>query len=553
MSVEPEIPRPTPGEWFAATALLLGFLVVNILTYHLYATVWCDDVLWTEPAINLVRTGQFTTSVWQLQPAGSFWAAQSPFYPLALSLWLRMTDFSLLGIRSFNMVLATVGAFLVWVAAWRLRLVRLPAARLLAIPLVLCGYGVSFAYRSSRPDMAGMICLLCLSLAFTAGAGWRRNFLILLFAFLAPWVGVQVALFVAWASLMAWLGFRAINFRELALIAMGGIAGTLTLLAFYSVNGSLEYFMASMSQAAQERAYWGQVSGYLASVPRRFGQAFTAYIVDFSIPPLLLGLLCFVLLKRRTGKSMSSYGFRFLLALLFTIPLLFAFAAHFAFYYSYLIFVPLTLAFLAAFSDLVSVPTSERSDATTATNRKVVRPRYALAAGVLAICAAGSMVVGLPLRLGASSTFAQIAPRAEHLRIIQTQIKTNDVIFCDFPAFFETKQAAQNVFAPTYSKHFLQFTPTAREFSEQEKNSLTLLIISPEKLKATTDYFGGRWEAVSEPFGDSFSLGRWAEVPLIGKRLASHFSGPQMGRYKLQIFRRVSDPAQAEPLTPPGS
>jgi hypothetical protein len=60
-------------------------LIVNLRTYNLYTTVWADEVLWSEPAINLVKTGHFTTSVWELQPAGTFWAAQSPLYCFALA------------------------------------------------------------------------------------------------------------------------------------------------------------------------------------------------------------------------------------------------------------------------------------------------------------------------------------------------------------------------------------------------------------------------------------------------------------------------------------
>ena len=106
---------PKRSEWIVVFLLLLLGIILNLTTTRLYPTVWADEILWSEPAINLIRTGDFTTSVWQLQPANTFWAAQSPLYPLLLSVWLRFTGFSLQAIRSFNLLLITIGALLSWI------------------------------------------------------------------------------------------------------------------------------------------------------------------------------------------------------------------------------------------------------------------------------------------------------------------------------------------------------------------------------------------------------------------------------------------------------
>src|SRR4051812_18918116 len=195
--------KPSSAEWLAVLSLICGMFILNICTYRLYAAVWADDVLWSEPAINLARTGHFTTSVWYLQPAGTFWAAQSPLYPLTLSLWVRLAGSSLLAVRSFNLFLVTIAAFLVWTTAWRFRLVLKPIGRLGVVALTFLGYGLSFSYRCSRPDIAGMICLLGLALAFSERSRSRRILFLLGCSALAPWVGVQVALYAVCACFLA--------------------------------------------------------------------------------------------------------------------------------------------------------------------------------------------------------------------------------------------------------------------------------------------------------------------------------------------------------------
>src|SRR5215471_8820653 len=131
--------RPSRPEWVTLFFVLGGLLVFDLVTYNLYAAVWCDDVTWSEPAINLVKTGQFTTSVWQFQPAGTFWAVNPPLYCFILSGWLRLFGTSLLAVRSFNFVLLKLGLFLVWVLSWKGGFTRTSGQRLTLIALLAFG------------------------------------------------------------------------------------------------------------------------------------------------------------------------------------------------------------------------------------------------------------------------------------------------------------------------------------------------------------------------------------------------------------------------------
>src|SRR4051794_13448574 len=94
--------KPSRIELLTFAGLLTFMMMAGGLTQDLWPNVWMDEAIWSEPAINLVRTGHFTTMVSQLEPADTFYCTQSPLYPLALSLWIRGFGETLHAIRWFN-------------------------------------------------------------------------------------------------------------------------------------------------------------------------------------------------------------------------------------------------------------------------------------------------------------------------------------------------------------------------------------------------------------------------------------------------------------------
>src|SRR5215472_7747010 len=144
-------------------------LALNLVSYNQYPSVWCDEVLYSEAAINLVRHHSYIAVAYEFQPPNTFPIVNCPLYGLTMIPWLKATGTSLLAVRAFNYVLMTLAAFLLWVAGWRFGWVRSPLARLVMVVVVFAGYGMSFAYRSCRPDILGMVCLLALLLSMGIG------------------------------------------------------------------------------------------------------------------------------------------------------------------------------------------------------------------------------------------------------------------------------------------------------------------------------------------------------------------------------------------------
>lgn len=509
---------PNRSEWLGICALLVTSFLLNVFTYYVYPAVWVDEILFSEPAINLIRNGHFTTWVWQLEPANTFWAVNSPLYPFLLSVWLRLAGFSLLAVRSFNYFLITIAAFMVWVISWKFQLIRERLVRLVAVGLVLLGYGISFAYRSSRPDISGLVCVLGLALAFAVENRQRRAVLVFLCAAITAWIGVQVSLYACCAVFFAKIAFRRVSWREVILTGVGAGFGFCLVLAFYHLKGVLPVFMALLREARTEHIVRAHQMSYLASVPRRVGFSLLSYVEDFSAVPLLAGIVIAFFFGRQLFSNCRAIVY--LMALFFGIPLLFNFTGHFAFYYSELTYLPLVLAFSMIYSNANAASGLKML-------KRAVLPLSALAAGI-----------GLPLRLLLCATFVQFTPRHFQREIIQVHIRPEDVVFSDYNSFFEAKQFAQRVFIPEYSTNFATLSPEGHDFSPEEKQGITVLLVDPDRITNLKQYFGGRWKAVSDPFGDEISLGRIATRPIIGPRLQHHFETPQMNRHKLQIFRR---------------
>ena len=150
------------------------------------------------------------------------------------------------------------------------------------------------------------------------------------------------------------------------------------------------------------------------------------------------------------------------------------------------------------------------------------------------------MLVGLPMRLALTLAACKIAPRAEIQRVVRAHVTPDDVAYSDFAGFFEVKPVARVVYDYWSSSALLATHVPGRDFTPAEKRAVSVLILRADDAARFTNFFGGQWQAVTGPFGDSQDFSRLARLPLVGKRIAHHAAQPQTERYQLQIFRRLS-------------
>jgi hypothetical protein len=518
-------PRPDRSEWIAALILIGGFFLFNLATSNLYPAVWCDEALYSEPAINFVRFGTYTTVGYEFQPPNTFPIVNCPLYGLTLIPWLALTGSGLLAVRSYNYALMALGAFLCWNVTWRFGLVRSRFPRLLLLVLLHLGYGMSFSYRCCRPDMLGMVCLLLLLLSFRiTRPPWRRFCLLGLSAF-AVWIGLQVALYACFGCVIGWAAFRWVRFKDIILLGAGMAVGAALLVCFMSAQGVLPYFLPPIL---------GVVKGDFYAPPSQSAHDFAVlsffkrlpglYLEDFSalfLTPLLLVLV--TVARKRLSPLLRDLAV-YCSLLFFGVPMLFETVGHYAFYYSYLRFVPAAIAILAAYSELTarSKPGIDRW----------WRPAFAAAL-------IGTLLAGLPLRLALAFTCSRLSSHAEIQRVLNSRISPHDVVLSEYLSFFEAKKAAHVVYNFYASSVLCPCGIPGFDLSPQQKQAVSVLVIRPQQKDQICGFFGGDWKAVTEPFGDLQDFSRIARLPLIGSRFAHYALQPQTERYQVQIFRRT--------------
>ena len=532
--------KPPAWEWSALFLLLASFLAFNLCTYTLYPNVWCDEVWFSEPAVNLVQHGSFTTTTWQFQPANTFPTVNCPLYSLALAPWMKLTGTSLLSVRSFNYALMAASAFLLWVISWRFCLVTTSASRLLMVGLLHLGYGISFAYRCSRPDILGLVCLSLLALSFGLKRRMIREACLLALAALTTWIGLQVSLFAWFASAMAWFLLRRISLRDLILISIGMSLGLASLLSFFAAKGVLSHFLPMVA------GWLGKRYAHSPSVPlssRAFTvlrDTLTSYVDDFTTLALTLGLGVLLALAWKRFSPAFRPFLVCMIVLIFVTPVLFNLVGHYAFYYSYVRFVPATLAFFGAWSALTGKNRSAPDQPLSTILLCALRFTF-----VTTLIAA--VALGLPLRLAVTLTSSQLLPRSDIQRHVRSSIRPSDVVFTDHAPFFEIKQAATTVYDRNYSSSFFHQHIQGHDFTPEEKHSINVLVIRPAEAEFTTNFFGGHWQPVGAPFGDTQDFSKLASLPLVGPRLAHYGVQPQTERYQLQIFRRLPAARGSDP------
>ncbi|HEV2694984.1 MAG TPA: hypothetical protein VG347_18970 [Verrucomicrobiae bacterium] len=510
-------------EWLGISVLLALLFGLDLLTFNISPTVWCDEVSFTEPAINYVMHGTYTSAVWQFQPLNTFPAVNCPLYTQSIIGWLSLFGTNLLAVRSYDYFLMGVSCLLFWLLLCRSGLVSSARWRLILVTVFHFGYGISYSYRCSRPDTLGLCLTLGLALMFTVHRAGARNFWLLVLSMALPWVSLTSGLFAGLACFFAVLVLGRPRFFQAMVVWAGLLLGVLLLVWFLSAHGALHNFMTGASYAVGEQyVYAGKMSA-LARIAHVIKLTVPAYFGDFSCVILVLGSTVLLVLQRRELKTIVNR--RVILcsaAVFFATPLVFNITGHYAFYYSYTMFLAAMSLFAATAFPFLQTAAG-------------ILPALVVSATVVV-----TVLVGLPLRMAVSLSLAKITPRAEIQRQVDAAVAATDVVYTDDTAFFEVKQRAKIVYARWSFMDTVYTHIPGRHLTQADKDSVNKLVIRADQAEFFTNTFGGQWQAVAEPFGDVTRWERIEHIPVIGRKVKSYLDQPQTMRYPLQIFQRVT-------------
>ncbi len=448
-----------------------GFLLINLWTAERSPVVWQDEVALVDPAVNLSQGNGFTSTSWW-QTGDRFFASNAPLYPMLLYPWISLFGVNATAVRSLNYVLILGVVSLLWIGLRKLELVRTNTARLMFAALVLFGSGVSFCYRGGRYDCLGM---LIVSGIFAALAIKRHDIRFIVEAMLAaliPWAGLQLIPYVAimCAVLLVLRGTAAI--RDVAAIVAGGLLGSLTLAAFFMGHGVWDDFLSACTIQ----------SGTRLSIAQRVIRSIDALKVDPSSVLLLVALLIMttasIMGRRHLRRSTAALG----VALGIGLPCAMGFLGRYPCYYAWMAFIPMSAALARAFE-----------------THRPGRLVYGITLA-LAVLACG---VGLPARMLVVWFEWDLRDASKVDTFVTKHLRPTDQVFSVYEAYYPAKASAGGVVLPAYIGE--PFAPDAPRgaITPDERKRINVLILKPDSVERSLNFFGGEWQQVAHYKADS--------------------------------------------------
>jgi len=435
--------------------MLLLFLVANLLTASRSPTVWQDEVMFTDPAVNLATGHGFTSTAWGFQTREQLWAGNAPLHSLLLAPWIKIFGVSPTSARSINYLYMVTAALLLWLGLARNAVIRNSFWRLFAVLLFLTGYCLSFNYRSARYDCLGML-LLALAFYSVSFTGWKRMVGLVVPGFLLSATGLHLLPFATLFGILVSVYFGFSKLRYFIIAGIASVAGFLTMLAIFHANGVMDQF-------------FGSVRSFSSSSGSRFSPANLSAVLHEPGILLLSGVALLL-----TGFDLFKHSFKwrsplgFALGVMVVMPLgMTAFRGEMPVYYCWMVFIPLSIAVAA-----------------TLDGGAVERPGYLRAiAGLLLLVAA---LAGLPLRLLITASEWSKRDYAPVEAFVQRNVTSSDWIYCDYAAFYAAKRAAAVVLLPGYAERV--------GVPPDEAARVRVLIVAPANFAAAQALIGGKWE-----------------------------------------------------------
>jgi len=478
------------GWWVGG--LILVVLALNLLTGARSPAVWIDEAAYTDPAWNLYLGDGFTSSAWYAQEDDEFWAGNVPLHSALLYLWMIPFGTSILSVRAINYLFISVAALLLWLAVKRLGLIARPQYRVVLVALVLSGFGISFNYRSGRPDGICILLSCAVMLAYSIPHRPARWAVVGGLGILFPIAGLQLVFYAALLCLLLLPFLRAKYLGEAVVLAAGCLAGIGLLFVFYSSHGVWDDFLASTlgTHSAAGREGFVHRLGQL-HIPG--GLKDPSFLLVLSTT---LALALWAKVQRRFVWR-SPLGFSVAVGVLMPI-VLYGARGQYPCYYSWMAYVPVCVCLCTVLA--TRVPSLPR-----VADRVVVPALLTL-----------SCLVGLPLLTG--MTVAQWEDRdyRQVENLVREELGSGDVVYCDGAAYYAVKQQAA---FDVGHRRLLAMTP-------RQKARLSALVIDPRTIDAVRPLVGGRWQPCGQPLEPS-------HPPLFGVESEYFFSA-----YRLQVFRR---------------
>jgi hypothetical protein len=452
------------------TAMLLGvmsaaFLAVNLATASRSPTVWHDEVMFADPAVNLATGNGFTSTAWPCQRYDEPFAGNAPLHSLLLAGWLKLFGISPTAVRSFNYVLMVGVVALCCYGASAHGWIRRPGMILLLAALLYGGFAITFSYRSGRYDILGVLWCTALFAASSARNRAIRRLLYFAIGLLIPITGLQLILYAFAMGIVLLVLLRG---RALELLIATGLGMMLSLglwRLWLGHEGVYPQFIASIRTVGDN------------SLATRIRGIINGYKADPSTLLLLVAAVALLIAPWRSNRLRRDSPLLAGILLALLVPPIVGMSGQFPVYYAWMAFIPVCVGVLAALEAHWNV-----------------LPRW-LAYGCTALALLATM--GLPARLALTLREWRLRDYDPIRQFVANNVRKGDWVLSDFPEYYPAKRAAGRVFFPPY----------LRVIGPEEKQRINVIIAaSPATVQQAIPILGGRWNAIALFSSDAVHL-----------------------------------------------
>ena len=356
-------------------------------------------------------------------------------------------------------------AFLVlWSAVKRIEIIPLAFWRVFLLILLATEYGMIVVYRNGRYDGFGALLMTVVLWLMSIKGKQTRLFCLFVVCLFVPWAGLQFMPVLFTAGVFLFLIFRWRFWMEIAVSFLASVLGVVAFFTVAAANGRLSTllkFIRGQRTGLNVISYWihhGQLILY-NQIP-----------ADFSLPFLLAATaILFVHLLRQKKINLHSGIF---LGILFAVLLsiMMVTVAKLPTYYSYMIVIPIAVALCSGLA--LCEPGKLRNAA-------------------LILCSL-SAVAGAGLHAAAYIGNYQDRDYSHLEQFVDQTVHPDDIAYVDTPGYLAVRHRARDAYLAEAEG------PIIPLMSQQQKDSITVLLIPPSQLEYTTNGLGGQWQETGQ-------------------------------------------------------
>lgn len=476
--------------------VLLVFVALNVMTLERLPIVAIDEVSYSDPGVNLALGNGFVSTAWYSQGDDQVFASNAPLYPLVLAGWLKLVGFSVSTVRLLNIILAALALLAGWLAVRNLGVAKAPALRVLFLILISTGTGMVFAFRFGRYDTLMMLLVTMSAACASIRTPILRAASLFLLGLCCPWAGLQLLpyLTLSGALLLVFVGNAVLS--ALVPLAVGASFGLASLLTWLKLSGSWAVFRSAVMPHVG-------VGRSLPEVCPSWALLLAVLVVLIAVNPGL---------RVRPLKSPACIGVAFGLVVPFALAQLGKFPRP----YFWMAYIPMAAATVGA------LDRTRWSSLSWALRRSIEF--------LLAVCC----LVGLPAYVAIVGLEWRQRDYSPVVALVQRNVQSTDVVFCDWSAYYPAKRLARQVYLPTYDVGWAPMMSWGLQggapLPDEARRAISLVLVRPEAAAAVIAMLGGQWVDTRDSIGNR-AAARSLRLPF-GRRLGS-------AKYDLRVFRRT--------------